>query len=235
MTAKYWAIIPAAGIGARMQADRPKSYLLLNDKPVLSHVIEAFDAVRQIEKIVIVLNAKDHWWPTLSHHSNKIMTVIGGRERVHSVLLGLTYLAEYASPDDWVIVHDAARPCITASQITEFIQTLSDEKVGGLMGLPVSDTLKYVENDVVEKTVSRQNLWHAQTPQMFRYEILKQSIETALSKNTEVTDESSAIEYANLKPTMVMGHSTNIKITFPEDLILASHHLGLKMRSEVAK
>ena len=218
-----WCVIPAAGIGTRMQADRPKQYLTLQNKPLLSHVVNLFSAQIFIEKVVVVLNAKDHWWPELSlSHPQKVLTAIGGKERVHSVLLGLEFLKDFAAEDDWVFVHDAARPCLRTEDIMHLMQEIKDHPVGGLLGLPVVDTLKRVnENDDVIETVSRDALWRAQTPQCFRYGILKKAIENALSHNKVVTDESSAIELLGLKPKMVLGHARNIKITLPEDLQLA--------------
>ena len=224
---KYWVIVPSAGIGARMQSDTPKQYLPLNGKPILSHVIDTFSAMSEIEKVVVALHAKDHWWPTLSlSHSQKVLTVIGGEKRVHSVLLGLSFLNDYASDDDWVLVHDAARPCVTADAVRRLIKEVGDHAVGGLLGLPVVDTLKQVsQQGDVQKTVSRDGLWRAQTPQMFRYGLLKQSIENALKDKQIITDEASAVEYADLQPKMVLGNVQNIKITFPEDIAIAQQFL----------
>lgn len=224
---KTWCIIPAAGIGVRMQADRPKQYLTLQNQPLLTHVVNLFSTQTLIEKVVVVLHAKDHWWPQLIlSHPEKVLTAIGGQERVHSVLLGLVLLKDDAKADDWVMVHDAARPCLRANNIVRLFDEIKDHPVGGLFGLPVVDTLKRVnEKDEVIETVSREQLWQAQTPQCFRYGILKKAIESALQKNGAMTDESSAIEFAGLKPKMVVGDASNIKITFPEDLLLAERVL----------
>lgn len=220
---KYWCIIPAAGIGTRVNADRPKQYVTLHSKTILEHVVNLFSSLQQIEKVVVVLNAKDHWWPTLTlQHPEKILTAIGGQERVHSVLLGLQFLSDFADPNDFVLVHDAARPCLQADDITRLLSELKNHPVGGLLGLPVVDTLKKVdENNNVIETISRADSWQAQTPQCFRYGLLKSAIEKALSENKMVTDESSAIENAGLKPKMILGNANNIKITFSEDLTLA--------------
>ena len=220
---KTWCIIPAAGIGTRMQADRPKQYLMLRNKPALSHVVDLFSAQHFIEKVVVVLNAKDHWWPDLAlSHPAKVLTAIGGKERAHSVLLGLGFLKDYAKAEDWVMVHDAARPCIRADHIVRLMDEIKNHPVGGLLGLPVVDTLKQVnEKNEVMETVSRHQLWQAQTPQCFRYDILKKALESALQTNAVVTDESSAIESLGLKPKMILGDASNIKLTFPEDLLLA--------------
>src|SRR3990167_4628069 len=164
---RYWVIIPAAGIGARMQADRPKQYLMLKNKPLLTQVVDLFSAQIFIEKVVVVLNAKDHWWPELTlSHPAKVLTAIGGKERVHSVLLGLEFLKEDAQAEDWVMIHDAARPCLHVDHIVRLLDEIKNHPVGGLLGLPVVDTLKQVnEKDEVMETVSRHHLWQAQTPQ----------------------------------------------------------------------
>ncbi len=224
---KYWTIIPAAGIGTRVHADRPKQYLEIHGKTILERVVNVFTAHAQIEKVVVVLQAKDDWWSTLKFlHPEKIMTTIGGKERVHSVLLGLDFLQDFADKNDFVLVHDAARPCLQSEDITRFISELKNHTVGGLLGLPVVDTLKKVDaNECVEKTVSREHVWQAQTPQCFRYGLLKSSIEKALSDHAMITDESSAIEHAGLKPTMILGDARNIKITFPEDIALVERLL----------
>lgn len=224
---KYWAIVPAAGIGARMQADRPKQYLSIHDKPILTHVIDRLTGITEIEKVVVVQNAKDHWWSTLTlSQPKKVLTAVGGEHRVNSVLLGLVCLADYAADDDWILVHDAARPCIRKEEIHRLMLGVGNHRVGGLLGLPVVDTLKQVDQQaMVQKTVSRDGLWYAQTPQLFRYKLLKQAIEKSLADKVLVTDEASAIESIGLQPKMVMGSARNIKITLPEDLVLASAFL----------
>lgn len=220
---KFWTIIPAAGIGARVQADRPKQYLKIHDKTVLDYAVNCFSSLTQIEKVVVVLNAKDHWWSTVRFsHPEKILTAIGGQERVHSVLLGLQLLADFAADDDFVLVHDAARPCIQPQDVLRLMDAVKDHAVGGLLGLPVTDTLKKIDSQgCVEETLSREQVWRAQTPQCFRYALLKKAIISALSDNKVVTDESNAIEYLGLKPKMVLGDARNIKITFAEDIALA--------------
>jgi len=220
---KTWAIIPAAGIGSRMKSDKPKQYFTLAGEPILQHVVNLFSSHPHIEKVVVVLHAKDHWWPSLQlSHPEKILTAIGGKERVHSVLLGLDFLSDYADKNDFILVHDAARPCLQSNDISRLLSALKNHEIGGLLGMPVVDTLKKVDdNDCVERTVPREHLWHAQTPQCFRYELLKSAIEKSLTKNHIVTDESSAIEYAGFKPKMIVGDVRNIKITYPEDIELA--------------
>lgn len=219
----YFVIIPAAGIGARMHADRPKQYLTIHGEMILQRVVNLFSSHPMIKKVVVVLHAQDHWWSTLQlQHPEKVLTAIGGKERVHSVLLGLQFLSDFADKNDFILVHDAARPCLQSEDITYLIEELKNESVGGLLGLPVVDTLKKVnqDNQVVE-TISRDQLWQAQTPQCFRYALLKAAIESALSDNKIVTDESCAMELAGFRPKMIMGNAKNIKITFPEDIHIA--------------
>ena len=219
----YWVIVPAAGVGSRMQADCPKQYLSINGKPMIAHSVDKLSALPQVERVVVALHPKDHWWLTLNlADPKKILTVIGGKARVDSVLLSLTFLEDYAKDNDWVLVHDAARPCVEAKDIQRLIQELDGHPVGGLLGLPVVDTLKQVDqNDHIHQTVSREGLWRAQTPQLFRYGLLRSSIEKALTDKQTITDEASAVEYAGFQPKMVLGNQKNIKVTMPADLDLA--------------
>ena len=221
---RYFAIIPAAGIGTRFKLNCPKQYLKIRDETILERVVNLFSTCHAIEKVVVVLHAKDHWWQTISFKNpHKILTTLGGDERVRSVLLGLDFLKDIASEEDFVVVHDAARPCLKLDDVTRLMDAVKNHPVGGLLGLPVVDTLKKVNKQGdVESTVSRDELWYAQTPQCFRYALLKNAIEFALSKNKIVTDESSAIEYAGYYPKMVPGNPNNIKITFSEDWDLVS-------------
>lgn len=224
---KYFVIIPAAGTGTRMRSDRPKQYLTLAGQPILTRVVNLFSSHAKIEKVVVVLHAKDHWWPTLTFsHPEKMVTVIGGDERMHSVFLGLDFLSDFAKEDDWAIVHDASRPNVQSHDIDSLISALKNNDVGGLLGLPLVDTIKRVnQNRLVEETIPRENLWQAQTPQCFRYGLLKKAIHFALQNKKIVTDESGAIELLNLKPKMILGNQQNFKITFPEDLALAERFL----------
>ncbi|OGT52065.1 MAG: 2-C-methyl-D-erythritol 4-phosphate cytidylyltransferase [Gammaproteobacteria bacterium RIFCSPHIGHO2_12_FULL_42_13] len=216
----YFVIIPAAGVGVRMKADRPKQYLNINGEPLLQRVINIFSNISQIKKIVVVLHAKDVWWSTLTiKNPNKLLTTIGGKERVDSVLLGLKCLQDIAKPNDFILTHDAARPFITEKNILTLLAEIENHPAGGLLGMPVVDTLKRVdENDCVQETVSREHLWHAQTPQCFRYQLLVTAIKKALSDHKKLTDESGAIEYAGHHPKMILGDSRNKKVTFIEDL-----------------
>jgi 2-C-methyl-D-erythritol 4-phosphate cytidylyltransferase len=225
--AAFWAVIPAAGTGSRMQSDLPKQYLQLNGKTVIEHTLDAFCENKKIKGIIVAVSKQDTWWKSLaiSSHS-KIKTTLGGAERCHSVLNCLQFLAEKAASDDWVLVHDAARPCITSVEIDHLINKLVDHPVGGLLALPVRDTMKRAGKDnIVSETVDREGLWHALTPQMFRLSDLTHALQQSIEKNQMVTDESQAMEKMGLKPLLVEGQAGNIKITRKDDLALAELYL----------
>jgi len=228
-TPRYWAVIPAAGSGARMASAVPKQYLPLRGKTVLQHTLERFLDNPRIHAVVLVLAPDDARWPRIAsqYEGRPLIVVHGGRERCNSVLNGLLALAERAAPDDWVLVHDAARPCVRREDIDILVERLHDHRVGGLLGIPVADTKKRVDRDgnVIE-TVDRHDLWRALTPQMFRYEALLRALRAALEQDNVVTDESSAIEMTGQRPRMVEGNADNIKITRPQDLALAEWYLA---------
>jgi 2-C-methyl-D-erythritol 4-phosphate cytidylyltransferase len=221
----YWAIVPAAGIGSRMQADRPKQYLLLHGQTILEHTLQRLAAVPGLSGIVVSLAADDPYWPHLNTPA-LVQCAPGGAERCHSVLNALDFLAGQADADDWVLVHDAARPCVRVGDIQHLIASLADDPLGGLLAVPVRDTLKRADSaGVVRETVSRADLWHALTPQMFRLEMLRQALRRALDDGLFVTDEAQAMEYCGYHPRLIAGHPDNIKITQPQDLALASLYL----------
>lgn len=223
-----WVIIPAAGVGRRMGSATPKQYLLLNDKPVLEHTLNIFMAHDAVSEIVVAVSKEDEYWATLSISNQKpVLLAEGGKERSDSVLNGLKYIESQANDDDWVLVHDAARPCLRKEDLSLLIDSLSTHSVGGILAVPVRDTMKraVAKTNLINKTVDRDDLWHALTPQMFRYKMLKDALEMALRKNQEITDEASAIELAGFQPKLIEGHADNIKITRPEDLELAAFFL----------
>lgn len=223
----YWAVIPAAGVGKRMQADRPKQYLELHGRTVLEHTLSRFLDHPQIAGVVVAVTDGDPYWRDLAIAHPKLLTASGGEERCYSVLNGLQLLREQVAEGDWVLVHDAARPCLRHEDIDLLINTLQNHPVGGLLGLPVADTMKRTAaDDTVIETVPRENLWRALTPQMFRLNDLYQALETALANRQVVTDEASAMELAGKAPKMVEGHGDNIKITRPHDLRLAELYLA---------
>lgn len=219
----YWIVVPAAGVGARMGASCPKQYLPLIGKTVIEHTLERLLALPNIAGIYLVLGVDDNYWNDLSlAQNNRIHRVAGGAERCDSVLNALQQLQDIASPNDWVLVHDAARPCIHAQSILQLIEQVKNHPVGGILGVPVSDTLKQVNNSIIDSTVDRRLLWQAQTPQMFRLGLLRDCLQRGLAEGKLITDESSALESYGYQPLMVQGRSDNIKITRPEDLAIAA-------------
>jgi len=218
-----------------MQVELPKQYLRIADKTLLELTIECFIGHPDISGIVLVLSKDDMYWPGIASQFPDVMIVDGGDERCQSVLNGLKALTAKghvdtsvdAGADDWVLVHDAARPCLRRSDIDHLISSLSQHAVGGLLGLPMADTVKRCENNgTVIKTVSRHDLWRALTPQMFRLKQLTVALTQALADKAIITDEASAMEHIGLQPQMLVGHSDNIKITYPEDLSLAQLYLS---------
>lgn len=224
---RYWAAIPAAGIGTRMGAALPKQYLPLCGLPIIAHSLALFCAHPAISGVVVALSADDPHWSALGDaHEKKVSVTIGGAERCHSVLAALARLLQTADPQDWVLVHDAARPCLRRTDLDRLIARCSMHPVGGLLALPVRDTMKRADAEgTVLETVSRINLWHALTPQMFRIGHLSDAIETALAQGRLVTDEAEAMELSGQAPRLVEGHPDNIKVTLPRDLALAELYL----------
>lgn len=224
---KYWAVIPAAGVGKRMGSKIPKQYLPLAGKTVLEQTLNVFIQHPDISGIVLAVTKGDPYWQEISVNFNQenmtpVIIAAGGQERCHSVLNALKELSLHASDSDWVLVHDAARPCLTKHDIDQLITTLSNSSAGGLLGLPMADTVKRCDaQQNVLATVDRSDLWRALTPQMFPLKLLKDALTHAIKNNALVTDEASAIELQGLKPKMVEGQPGNIKITHPGDLQLA--------------
>lgn len=224
---RCWAVIPAAGTGSRMASSTPKQYLLLNGRTVLEHTLSRFCDHDTIEAVVVVLARDDAYWPQLDISAHpKIRCAEGGVERMHSVLNGLQRLESEADANDWVLVHDAARPCIRAGDISNLIDQLNDHPVGGLLGWPVRDTMKRVnEMGEVMATIDRAHLWHALTPQMFRIETLKNALRLVVDGDELVTDEAQALERLGQRPKFIKGAPDNIKITLNTDLALAQAYL----------
>lgn len=225
---RHWVIIPAAGVGARMKADRPKQYLPLRGKTVIEHTLACFTHHPAIAGIVVALSPDDPYWPELHIPAAvPLHRAAGGEERCHSVLHALRLLAQHADVNDWVLVHDAARPCLSRADIDKLCAELRDDEVGGILAVPVRDTMKRADGEGrISATEDRRTLWHALTPQMFRVGLLMQALEQALADGFVVTDEASALEHAGLKPKLVEGRADNIKVTRPEDLALAEFFLG---------
>jgi len=222
----YWAIVPAAGSGTRMGGDRPKQYLPLHDKPILQHTLERLHSAG-VMGIVVCLAENDNNWSTLTLPPCLVIPATGGSERCYSVFNGLCALQPHAQPDDWVLVHDAARPCVRVADIAKLMKTLANHPVGGLLAVPVRDTMKRADNQGnILETVSRNGLWHALTPQMFRLQFLTEVLHNVIRRGELVTDEAQAMERFGYSPLLVEGHSDNIKITQPQDLLLAELFLA---------
>jgi 2-C-methyl-D-erythritol 4-phosphate cytidylyltransferase len=222
------AVVPAAGVGSRMRAGMPKQYLPLAGKTVIEQTLDLLLRLPAIETIVVAISEGDPYWPELgiSRHA-RIVRAPGGAERAASVLNGLHSLAQQASSDAWVLVHDAARPCVRLDEIERLIDTCIAAGQGGILAAPVHDTMKRADaHRRILETVPRDDLWHAYTPQMFRLGELEEAIGSALEAGFAVTDEASAMERAGLQPLLVECSSANIKITRPDDLALAEFHLG---------
>jgi 2-C-methyl-D-erythritol 4-phosphate cytidylyltransferase len=224
--ARLWAVVPAAGKGSRMGADRPKQYLELAGRTVLEHTLRRLLAEPRIAGIVVPFAPDDTEGPRIvAGLGARVVPTLGGAERCHSVLNGLDALPD-AADDDWALVHDAARPCLRPGDLAKLIEQLSTNPCGGILAVPVRDTLKRCAPDgAIEHTVDRNQLWHALTPQMFRLSVLRDALRAALAAQRLVTDEAQAVELAGFVPRVVEGHADNIKITRPEDLPLADYYL----------
>jgi len=220
-----WAVVPAAGVGKRMQADRPKQYLQLAGQTVIEHTLARLLQSGAFQAVAVAISVEDPYWPELavSKHPD-VITAPGGKERADSVLSALKSLRGRAGEDDWVLVHDAARPCITTSDIWQLINTLKDDAVGGILALSSHDTLKRVEEACIVASVDRKYIWRALTPQMFRYGMLRDAL-LGTEGNPAITDEASALEILGLRPKIIEGRPDNIKITRPEDLALAQFYM----------
>lgn len=217
----FWAVIPAAGVGARMRADRPKQYLDLCGRSLLERTLDCFLDHPRLRGLAVSLAAEDPWWPTLAcARDARILRAPGGRERADSVLGGLLLLGEQGATDgDWVLVHDAARPNLCREDLDRLLAELAQDPVGGLLGVPARDTLKRVGHDGrVSETVDRSQVWLAYTPQMFRLGALRDALSAGLAAGAAITDEASAMEWAGHAPRLVEGRADNIKVTTPEDL-----------------
>lgn len=216
---RYLALVPAAGHGSRFGAPSPKQYLQLNGKPLMWHTLRALAAVAAIDTVAVVISPNDEWFDDFDWGHAKLQVLrVGGASRAESVRNGLDALD--CAADDWVLVHDAARCCLSADAVERLLAEVGDDPVGGLLALPVPDTVKRADAERrVAVTVSRADLWLAQTPQMFRHGPLRQALQGA--GLDAITDEASAIERSGGKPLLVEGDAQNFKVTYPRDLALA--------------
>ncbi len=221
---KTWAIVPASGKGLRMGADRPKQYIDIAGKTLIEHTLSTLLSLEAISQCLVLTSVSDIYWSALNISKHpKILTLNGGLERMDTVHQGLEALSGKANDLDWVMVHDAARPLLKKSDIENLFQAIDGHPIGGLLGIPVRDTLKKVEEnhdkaaDVME-TVDRAQLWQALTPQVFRYGPLKAAYEEAIRNKKLVTDESQAIELTGGRPKIVACEHINLKLTLAQDL-----------------
>lgn len=218
---KTFALVPAAGQGTRMGDALPKQYLPVAGRPMMFHSLEALAAVGRIDHVIAILSPLDRHWGAhdWSAFPDKIEALFaGGASRGESVANALALLAGRAAADDWILVHDAARPCIATRLVEQFLDEVGDDPVGGLLAMPLADTLKRAEDSMrVGETIPREGLWRAQTPQMFRYDTLRRG----LARTPGATDESQAVESLGQMPRIVQGENANLKVTFADDLPLA--------------
>ncbi len=236
---RYWLIMPAAGVGRRFGTGRPKQYAPLQGRSVIEWALSPFLADAACAGIVVALAAEDPYWSEvwsrlvgIPGRKPELIVAGGGAERSHTVRKGLAALHERATSDDWVLVHDAARPCLSPQDLQQLLSSLGSHRVGGLLATPAADTLKRAVGTSatgattagaeVEQTVDRAGLWRALTPQMFRYRMLCDALDQALASGRLPTDEAQALEWQGERPVLVQGSAANIKITSADDLILAA-------------
>ena len=231
---RYYLVIPAAGSGRRFSSAQPKQYASLGSSTVIEHALAVFEADADCAGIIVALAANDAAWPAIAgRRSRLIETAEGGEQRAHSVRNALRALATRVRDDDWIMVHDAARPCFTAAELALLKRELAAHPVGGLLAIPLADTLKRALEPAsqvthVDVTVDRDGLWRAATPQVFRFGVLLRALESALSSGRMPTDEAQAIEWTGQRPRLVAGRADNIKVTTAEDLVLAGAILGTR-------
>ncbi|TDX17680.1 2-C-methyl-D-erythritol 4-phosphate cytidylyltransferase [Buttiauxella sp. BIGb0552] len=225
------AVVPAAGIGSRMQTECPKQYLKIGDKTILEHAVASLMAHPRVAHVVIAISPTDSWFASLPLASNPNITVInGGAQRADSVLAGLNVVKNA----QWVLVHDAARPCLHQDDLARLLDITETSKIGGILAAPVRDTMKRGEPGKVQiaHTVDREDLWHALTPQLFPLELLRSCLQRALDEHASITDEASALEYCGFHPELISARADNIKVTRPEDLALAEFYLTRLTQTE---
>ncbi|ANZ22619.1 2-C-methyl-D-erythritol 4-phosphate cytidylyltransferase [Buchnera aphidicola (Diuraphis noxia)] len=221
---KIIAIVPAAGIGSRMQSSLPKQYIKIKNFTILEYTLHTLLLHPNIVKIIVSLHKEDKYFyklPVSSHF--RIIPVIGGKDRINSVLSGL----KIKTNAHWVIIHDAVRPCLSYQDLDRLISIVKKKPIGAILARPVSDTIKYSDKKGKKTlyTLNRNHLWHALTPQLFQINVLKNCLKNVIKNKINVTDEASALEYYGYNPLLIIGNSRNIKITCPEDLSIAEFYL----------
>ncbi|MEO0369610.1 MAG: 2-C-methyl-D-erythritol 4-phosphate cytidylyltransferase, partial [Pseudomonadota bacterium] len=234
-TERIWGIIPAAGAGTRLGTTRAKQYLEIAGQSLLERSILGLVKAIDFENLIICVPPQDETANQLlkenavlsiQFEAGNIRLVEGGETRAHSVSNGLAALSAQASDEDWVLVHDAARPLVSARDLQTLMDSISAHEVGGILATPAKDTLKQasgssIEQTLIEQTLDRSMIWNAQTPQVFRFGLLRAAMQDALQASAQITDESSAVERQGFKPLLVASQDINIKITTPEDLLIA--------------
>lgn len=229
---RYHLVMPAAGSGRRFAASLPKQYAALGSSTVIEHTLAPFESDTDCASITVAIAADDERWAGISRaRGGRIRSITGGEQRAHSVRNALRSLDLPAG--EWVFVHDAARPCFIGEDLARLKHALGDHPVGGLLAIPLADTLKRAApggSDDVEATVDRAHLWRAVTPQVFRFGVLLAALDAALDAGRHPTDEAQAVEWAGHKPRLVAGRADNIKVTTPADLLLASAILAAQGR-----
>ena len=223
---KIWCIVPAAGIGSRMGSTIPKQYLKLSSSTILDATLERLLSCEKINDIVVCIQkGDDYWHKSLFVNDNRITVAEGGNERADSVLNGISLIKDKIGLNDWVLVHDAARPCVRRNDIDLLTKAACNHQSGAILASPIHDTVKRVINNLSEKTLDRSEIWHALTPQVFKFKELEQALISARKAGLSVTDEASAIEQIDKPVQIIEGHADNIKITSPADLGLARYYL----------
>lgn len=229
----FWVIIPASGLGTRFSEKMPKQYISLLGKTIIEHTLNLFIQLPWVQKMVIPIAIDDSKFNQLPISLNpKVQTVIGGETRAASVHNAMRYLQDKAKPNDWILVHDAVRPCLHQDDLKQLISQLQDDDVGGILATKVSDTLKLSQNHKIVQTIPRTHVWQAQTPQMFRYKVLFDALSWCQENNHNITDEASALEAVGFNPTVVQAKHLNPKLTFEQDLKLITMMLKLCQQEE---
>lgn len=229
---EHIALLPAAGVGARMGVDLPKQYLDIAGRPMLWHALQAFERHAAISRIYVAIAPEDGYWDSYDWADIGKLHLLrcGGETRAATVLNTLLAMAPAVAPDDWILVHDAARPCLTVAMLDRLLLEVGGDGVGGILAQPVADTLKRADaSGRIAETVPRAAMWGAQTPQMFPHGLLRRALEQA---GTAVTDEASALEFLGLHPRLVPSDMTNLKVTYPQDLDVATWLLTRQMKDD---
>jgi 2-C-methyl-D-erythritol 4-phosphate cytidylyltransferase len=236
---RYFVVIPAAGSGRRFAASIPKQYAELGSSTVIEHALSAFEPDPDCAGIVVAVAPDDSLWPVIAaRRSRLIETAEGGEQRAHSVRNALRALSSRVRPDDWIMVHDAARPCFSAADLKLLKRELASHPVGGLLAVPLADTLKRAlepgaHATHVDATIDRASLWRAATPQVFRCGTLLSALDAALEAGRVPTDEAQAIEWSGQRPMLIAGRADNIKVTTADDLALAAAILNVRTAQEI--